>query len=109
MSALYQLSYEGLIGFGHGALYIGKGLLLGSDAGGGRYRGSYKEENGRLVGSLSLIASSASSVAGQPLPSGQVLEIPVDLPLDFADGRYHPMLVGGTHVGIAFAKIGDIP
>ena len=35
MSALYQMRYQGVAGNGHGAMYIGKGVVVGIDISGG--------------------------------------------------------------------------
>jgi hypothetical protein len=40
MSALYTMQYQGHVGSGGGAIYIGKGIVLGVDVSGARYNGS---------------------------------------------------------------------
>ena len=108
MSALYQIGYQGVTGTGHGALYVGKGLVLGSDVTGGVYKGAYSVSGGRLIGKASLTAPNATLVTGQTVPPGHVVQIDFNLSENFADGRYHSVAVDGVHANVSFTKIGEI-
>ncbi len=108
MSALYKMQYVGTMGDAFGVIYIGKGVVAGMDIGGGQYRGSYVEEEGRLQGAVNLSGAGAL-VTGLVLQPGQAVTIPVDLPVEFADGTAHDFSVGGSVVRATFEKIADIP
>ena len=110
MSALYAMRYLGAVGVGIGAIYIGRGKMVGIDAAYGRYDGSYTEQNGRLRGTVSLsIPGGGNLVTGQPLPAGQSIQIAFDLPSTFANGQAQTVSVAGRPVQVTFEKIGDIP
>jgi hypothetical protein len=70
MSALYQMRYQGVAGTGHGAVYIGKGKVLGVGVTGGRYDGSYTSQGANLAGTVTLTSAGAALVTGQRVPSG---------------------------------------
>lgn len=110
MSALYTMQYVGQTGTGAGAIYIGKGVIVGIDVGGGRYNGTYAEGAGRLKGNVVLSApNGAMLVSGQKLSPGSTLQLTVDWPLGFANGQPQLISVGGRQVQVKFEKIGDIP
>jgi hypothetical protein len=70
MSALYQMRYHGVAGVGHGAIYIGKGMVAGVDLTGARYSGSYTSNGAGLQGIVTLISAGSALVTGQPMPAG---------------------------------------
>jgi hypothetical protein len=99
MSALYTMQNQGQAG--GGAVYIGKGIVLGVDMTGTRYNGSYTTTPaGRLQGTVTL----TSSGGGAPPVTGQF-----DLPPNFANGQFHQVLIPGRPTQVKFDKIGDIP
>ena len=111
MSALYTMRYLGQSGVGMGAIYIGRGIIIGVDVANGRYSGTYREEGGRLKGTAKLFAppGGAILVTGDQLPEGQVIPMQIDWPINFADGSPQTTMVQGTSVLVSFEKIGDIP
>ena len=109
MSALYQMRYQGVAGMGHGAVYIGKGKVLGVDVTGARYDGSYTQQGANLSGTVTLTSAGGSLVTGQPVPAGTKVPITFNLPPTFGNGQFQPVTVGGKPVQVAFDKIGDIP
>jgi hypothetical protein len=108
MSALYQMRYHGVAGAGHGAIYIGKGQVVGVDLTGARYIGSYTENGGRLRGNVTLTSAGAELVTGLRIPSGSRLTITFDFPSNFGDGQFQTVTVQGAPVQVAFDKIADI-
>jgi hypothetical protein len=68
MSALYIMRYVGLTGTGAGAVYVGKGKILGVDITGGKIEGTYTEEAGRLKGQVVMLAprGGGTLVTGRP-------------------------------------------
>lgn len=101
---------RGQIGTGTGAIYVGKGTILGVDIGGLRYNGTYTEGAGRLKGNIMLFAPhGATLVNGQRLSPGASLQLTVDWPVGFANGQPQTISVGGLQVQVKFEKIGDIP
>lgn len=69
MSALYIMRYHGQQDQGMGAIYIGKGTIVGVDIGGGRYHGTFQDQGGRLRATVNL-----SMPQGGTLVTGQQLQ-----------------------------------
>ena len=110
MSALYIMRYVGAAGTGHGLLYIGRGVILGADAGNGRYTGEYQERHGQIEGTGVLTAPAGTFlVTGTQVAEDTTLPFTAKLPRDFANGAVHHVLVGGVAVGVTFEKLGDVP
>src|SRR5579864_4026889 len=105
MSALYVMRYVGMAGAGGGAIYIGKGKILGVDAANGRYNGSYTTDpNGRLKATVVLsIPGGGQLVTGQHLPAGQSLQISGDWPAIFWTSP-QSVNVAGKAVQVTFEK-----
>jgi hypothetical protein len=111
MSAFYIIRYAGTSGQGNGVLYIGKGLVVGVDVAGAKYRGSYSERSGHLHGTVKLTAPTAGShlVTGQSVPGGQSFDLKFDLPTNFASGRPQTITgVGGQPVQVTFEKVSEL-
>lgn len=109
MSALYQIQYQGAVGNGHGALYIGRGVVLGVDIAGSRYRGAYAEKDGMLIGQVIMTAAGGPLVTGQTVGPGVQVPINFSFPPDFANGSFQTVTVAGQQAKVAFTKIGDVP
>ena len=112
MNAFYLMRYVGTAGQGAGAIYIGKGIIVGVDVVGAKYDGSYSEKSGRLKGEVRLTAPTSGShlVTGQTVEGGQSFVLKFDLPPDFANGRPQVIIgVGGRPVQVTFEKIKDLP
>ncbi|MBR2813501.1 MAG: hypothetical protein IKE60_02540 [Reyranella sp.] len=109
MSAMYEMQYQGVAGGGHGAIYIGKGKIVGIDVTGARYSGTYT--NGQtLSGSATLTSAGGVLVTGAPIPPGTKVPITfANLPLNLGNGQFVQVSVGGNPVNVAFHKIDDIP
>jgi hypothetical protein len=78
MSALYQMRYQGVAGFGGGVVYIGRGKVLGMDVTEARYDGSYVDQAGRVRGTVTLTSAGGALVTGQPIPAGTQVQIVMD-------------------------------
>lgn len=111
MSALYAMRYLGQSGVGMGAIYIGKGVIVGIDVMNGHYSGTYKEEGGRVKATATLSAppGGAVLVTGAQLPAGQSIPLTADWPANFADGSAQQIIVLGRPVQVTFEKIGNVP
>jgi hypothetical protein len=109
MSALYQMRYQGVSGTGHGAVYIGKGKVVGVDLTGAKYLGSYTNQGANLSGTVTLTSAGGALVTGQPTPPGTQVPITFSLPANFGAGQVQTVTVGGQPVQVAFEKVGDIP
>jgi len=110
--AFYVMKYEGQTGLGGGAIYIGKGILVGADLAGGKYEGKYTEVGGRLKGAVKITAPPAGTtlVTGQQISGGSVFELNFDFSADFANGKPQNMVgFGGKPVTVTFDKISDLP
>jgi hypothetical protein len=110
MSALYIMRGLGQFGTGFGAMYIGRGVLLGLDFLNGRYSGTYTEEKGRLkvTASYAPPMPGLQLVPGKTLPFGRPIQMSADWPADFADGSPHLITFMQLSVRVTFEKIGDI-
>ncbi len=110
MSALYAMRYLGQSGIGMGAVYIGRGSIVGVDVSNGRYHGTYTEENGRVKGNVTLSSPPGGSVlvTGDPLPAGQSIPLTIDWPSDFANGDARELSLMGHPVQVTIEKIGDV-
>jgi hypothetical protein len=109
MSALYAMNYVGQTGTGGGAVYVGKGKIVGIDVGNLRYNGTYSEQGGRLKGTVTLSAPTGGTlVTGAQLPAGSKLSLTIDWSADFSDGQPQPVTIEGRPVHVVMEKIGDI-
>jgi hypothetical protein len=113
MSAFYLMKYVGEAGVGGGTLYIGKGVVVGTDVQGGKFEGQYTVVNGRMRGAVKMTSppGGASLVTGQFVPGGATFDLMFDFPADtFADGKPQQMIgVGGRPLKVIFEKIRDLP
>lgn len=110
MSALYTMRYLGGVGIGMGAIYVGKGTVVGVDVTGGRYKGNYTDSNGRLKGTVTAtFPSGAQLVTGMSVPPGGAIQLALDWPVNFANGQAQQVSVSGRPVQVTLEKIGDIP
>jgi hypothetical protein len=109
MSALYQMRYQGVAGNGHGAMYIGNGVIVGIDISGTRCHGTYILSATIMYGTATLTSAGGALVTGQNVPAGGTVPVTFSLPAEFDDGKFHQVIVGGKPVGVSFNKIGDIP
>ena len=109
MSAFYKMTYVGTSDSGHGALYIGKGVVVGIDIGDIRYHGTYTVNEGHLHLDVAMTAKvDGQLVTGQPLPAGKSFRVTGSVPENFADGRTYEVLVEGRKVLVVFEKIGNV-
>lgn len=110
MSALYAMRYLGRSDVGAGAIYIGRGKIVGIDIGGARYDGTYTEGAGRMKARVNMhVPAGVVLVTGQQIPQPTTIPLAADWPLTFADGTAQQIMVAGLPVSVTFEKIGDIP
>jgi hypothetical protein len=112
MSALYAMRYSGQHGSstGGGTMFVGKGVLLGLDVGGGRYKGTYTEQGGRLQArAVMSLPAGATLVTGQAVATATDIPLTADWPANFWDGKPQKIIVAGQPVEVTFEKIGDVP
>jgi hypothetical protein len=113
MSAFYIMKYFGKDGAGGGTLYIGRGVVVGTDIQGAKFDGTYRVINDRMIGVVTMTspASGSKLVTGQTLPPGMVVPLNFDFPArNFADGRLYPMTgYGEQPLMVAFEKVRDLP
>ena len=108
MSALYIMRYDGVAGAGHGAVFIGKGKILGVDITGARYEGTYALHGPNLGGAATLTSAGGSLVTGQATPAGTKVQIVFNLPANASSGTFE-LKFGGVPMRVALEKIGDVP
>jgi hypothetical protein len=113
MGAFYIMKYFGKAGAGGGTLYIGKGVVVGTDIQGAKLDGTYHVIGDRMIGVVKMTqpASGSTLVTGQTLPPGTVFDLNFDFPAhSFADGRPYPMTgFGGEPLMVTFEKVRDLP
>ncbi len=94
-------------------LYIGKGIVAGTDVSGVKYEGRYIEADGRMKGTVTMTAppNGALLVTGQNAPGGAKFDLTFNFPADsFADGTPQQMFgVEGRPIQIIFEKVTDGP
>lgn len=109
MSAFYIMRYQGSSGAGFGAVYIGRGTIVGADVMNGRYSGSYTEGGGRLRGTVTLNwPNGGQLVTGQQMPAGASIPMNFDWPQNITSGP-QSISVQGFPVSVTFEKVGDVP
>ena len=108
---LYVIEFGAELGISAGVLYIGDGVIAGTDVGKVRYEGTYVEEGDRIKAEIAITAtgSGAQLVTGVALQGGRSLAVIADLPRDFANGDAHPVHVGGQEVLVTLEKIINSP
>lgn len=121
MSALYIMRFRdvpdsagigALLGRieGHGVLFIGRGIVLGIDVAGIRYSGTSTQTEKHLeLRGIITDPVGGVLVTGDVLGQGETRPVAARLPVNFDDGSFYPVSVGGLPVQVAFEKIGDIP
>ena len=110
MSAFYTMQYLGQSGVGMGAIYIGKGKIVGADVAGGRYSGTYSEDAGRIKAEIVLsMPNGGPLVTGNQVPPGTKIPMKADWPSNFANGQAQQIMVTGRPVNVTFEKVDDIP
>jgi hypothetical protein len=110
MSALYVMRYVGQTGTGTGVMYIGKGLVVGMDAAGNRYDGSYSESGGRIRGNVTMsVQPGTVLVTGQVVPQAAYFELKIDWLGNFANGKPQQITIAGRSAAVLFEKLKDIP
>jgi hypothetical protein len=109
MSALYAMNFVGTTGSGSGAIYVGKGKIVGIDTVNLRYKGTYTEQGGRLKGTVDLYAPTGGTlVTGAQAPAGSKWSVTIDWPANFSDGVPQALTVLGSPVHVVLEKIGDV-
>jgi hypothetical protein len=112
MEGIYAMYYTGHFGSGAGLLMLKSGVVAGADESGGTYDGSYSQQPG---GTLNIhirltVPPGASLVTGAS--AGQnpmVLEIPLQLPQNFANGQAIAISTPTGPLNAIFKKIRDLP
>ncbi len=110
MSALYVMRYVGSAGTATGTVYIGRQTVLGVDAGGARYVGTYSESRGRILVDMTLLMlKSGVLVTGINAPAGSKYKLTGDWPVEPADGTAHRLYFDGRAMKVGFERIGYVP
>ena len=109
MSALYQMRYQGVAGNGHGAMYIGKGVVVGIDISGARFNGTYTLSGTTIDGTATLTSAGGALVTGQDVPCRRNGPHHLQPAGRFRRRPVSPGGAAGRRVGVAFNKIGDVP
>jgi len=112
MGAFYIMKYFGKAGAGGGTLFIGRGVVVGTDIQGAKLDGTYNVIDDRMKGVVRMTspASGATLVTGQTLPPGKEIDLNFDFPAhNFADGNWYPMTgYGEQPLMVSFEKVRDL-
>ncbi len=111
MRALYYIYYEGHLGNGYGALYVGDGVVAGFDAIGGRYSGTCSDEGAMLAINVTLsIPQGGWLVTGKEIGPGEPLQIVAYIPNDQSNAPHrHTIMVDQKFVTLVIQKMVDVP
>lgn len=109
----FSIFYTGRAGTGLGLVALTKGSIVGVDAAGGFYDGDYEsnDDNSVLIGMLRLtVPPGVVLVTGnQPQSQSFTLNIPLQLPADFATSQKPLMVQTSTGpVNLILKKIRDL-
>lgn len=111
MSALYVLRLAGRPGCCVGAVYLGRGVVVGVDVAGIRYSGTCERSPQGIR--FSVIADAPASGAilttGRFFPPGETAVISGLIPDDFETGASFDVQLLGASIAVALDKIGDVP
>lgn len=95
---------------GVGALVFGGEKIVGADAGGGRYAGTYTQQPSGIALSVNLtMPKGGVLVTGQQVLPGTSIPISGTWPANFANGPALSVNVAGKVVQVVQEKIGDVP
>ncbi|MGY3588509.1 hypothetical protein ACVIGB_002532 [Bradyrhizobium sp. USDA 4341] len=112
MKALYAAYLTGVAGQTIGLFYIGDGVLAGVDVGMMKYEGNYVvSEDGSLDGTLTyILPPGVPLITGAPPATGLTrVNMKLDLPSNFADGRVVTIDTPLGRVNAKFEKLKDVP
>lgn len=105
----YSVAYTGLSGYGFGVVVLAAGTVVGADAAGGTYDGTYALNTLTGMIDLDVTISAPAGMPLVPLPAPLKLPIKTTLPRDL--GAQHPVLVETLMgpVNVIFKRIRDFP
>jgi len=88
-SSVLNINYIGRQGFGSACVVFLNGEIFGTDVAGAEYTGSYKEENGKIVGEVHLnVPAGVALVTGAPVSSTPyIVPIPFSMPSAMHEGQ----------------------
>jgi len=111
MSALYVLRLADRPGCCVGAVYLGRGVVVGVDVAGIRYSGTCERlpEGIRFHVIAGAPASGAILASGRFFPPGEDTTITGLIPNDFETGASFDVRLLGASVTVSLDKIGDVP
>jgi len=112
MEGIYTMYFTGHVGSGLGLLLLKNGVIAGADAAGGIFDGSYTLEPGGTlnVNVRMTIPPGGTLVTGSS--AGQnpmVVEMPAQLPENFANGQAIALSTPTGPVNIIFKKLRNLP
>lgn len=108
MQGFYALYYTGISGFGHAVLIMKDGLVIGADATGGVYDGTYQTVDNDIKVEVNLtVPAGATLVTGQSLPEALTQKIVATLPSHFASGSPVSISTPMGPVNVIFKKLRD--
>lgn len=110
MAGFYLTQYMSDLGGGGGAFYIGNGIVVGTDALGGVYEGSYIEADGFLSGTARLRVPDGGLLAtGEYVRANEPIEVRFSLPATFDNGEPHAIEIGKSTIDVSFRWVRDLP
>lgn len=111
--AFYAIYYTGQQGSGLGLLALKGGMVVGVDAVGGKFDGTYSVDTDKGVLSASIrmtVPANSFLVTGQPVRNQPyMVDLPIEVPLDLAGGAPIRLELPIGPLNIRFEKLRDFP
>ena len=109
MQGFYALYYTGIAGFGHAIVVMKDGSIIGADATGSIYDGTYEATGESIASKVKLtVPAGMTLVTGQSLPEPLTQEINATLPGHFAGGAPVSVDTPLGPVNVIFKKLRDV-
>ncbi|WP_347138846.1 hypothetical protein [Paracoccus sp. SSK6] len=108
MQGFYALYYTGVAGFGHAVIVMKDGTIVGADATGGTYDGTYEAVGDNIDIRVDLtVPAGGTLVTGQSLAQSMTQSITATLPMHFGNGQPVAVRTPMGPVNVIFKKLRD--
>ena len=110
INGIYSIYFSGITGEGFGILILQDQIITGSDATGASYDGNYRVTDKGILGELNLLVPPGVQLVTGAFSGGEggVLNIPISLPLNFANGQTLTVPTPTGLVNVIFKKLRDL-
>jgi hypothetical protein len=113
IEGFYNIAFTGAKGSGFGNLVISRGTVVGADAAGSTYDGTYTHDPKTKTIKLNVTMSAPAGVSpvqtGVPLTAAMSLPIETSIPEDFGSGKTILVNTPIGPVNVVFRKLRELP